>query len=69
MKPLCIYDMTVIHNYHIYLLYCLPLLIRWHLGFCQKACTPNERGFDTFFGLYGGMGDQYEHKSCKYSAQ
>ncbi|KAK3109012.1 hypothetical protein FSP39_021151 [Pinctada imbricata] len=32
---------------------------KWHLGFCNVACTPNLRGFDTFFGYYTDAEDYY----------
>lgn len=32
---------------------------KWHLGFKTWAHTPQERGFDTFFGYYGGSTDYY----------
>lgn len=38
------------------------LVGKWHLGFCDKACTPPERGFDTFYGFYQGMNGQFDHK-------
>jgi arylsulfatase B len=34
---------------------------KWHLGFCNEACTPTARGFDTFFGFYQGYIDHYNH--------
>ncbi|ELT99395.1 hypothetical protein CAPTEDRAFT_208054 [Capitella teleta] len=34
---------------------------KWHLGYCNKKCTPTYRGFDTFSGGYSGEGDYYEH--------
>ncbi|XP_068209803.1 arylsulfatase B-like [Palaemon carinicauda] len=36
---------------------------KWHLGFCHWDYTPTRRGFDTFYGLYTGMGDHYSHDS------
>ena len=36
---------------------------RWHLGFCNWACVPTRRGFDTFYGIYGGSGDKYTHRT------
>lgn len=32
---------------------------RWHLGFKSWSYTPQERGFDSFFGYYGGSTDYY----------
>ncbi|ELU12468.1 hypothetical protein CAPTEDRAFT_223869 [Capitella teleta] len=34
---------------------------KWHLGYCNKECTPTYRGFDTFSGGYSGEGEYYEH--------
>lgn len=39
------------------------LLGKWHLGYCQWACTPTQRGFDTFYGMYGAMADHFSHYS------
>ena len=40
---------------------------RWHLGFCNEAYLPLNRGFDTFNGYLGGSLDYYSHsdKFCK----
>ncbi|XP_064099097.1 arylsulfatase B-like [Macrobrachium nipponense] len=35
---------------------------KWHLGFCSWDYTPTRRGFDTFFGFYGGGEDHFTHK-------
>jgi arylsulfatase B/arylsulfatase I/J len=32
---------------------------KWHLGFKTWKYTPQERGFDSFFGYYGGSTDYY----------
>jgi len=34
---------------------------KWHLGFCNEACLPTSRGFDTFYGFYNGYVDHYYH--------
>ena len=36
---------------------------KWHLGFCNHNMTPTYRGFDTFYGMYNGMGDYFTHLS------
>ncbi len=34
---------------------------KWHLGFCHLDCVPNHRGFDSFYGIYHGEGNLYNH--------
>nr|KAG5693885.1 hypothetical protein BaRGS_014326 [Batillaria attramentaria] len=34
---------------------------KWHLGFCNLDMTPTYRGFDSFYGMYLGKGDYYDH--------
>ena len=36
---------------------------KWHLGFKTWRYTPQERGFDSFFGYYGGSTDYYTLES------
>lgn len=43
--------------------YSTHLAGKWHLGYCQEACLPTNRGFDTFTGLWTGMGKQFIHTS------
>ncbi|CAL4075723.1 unnamed protein product, partial [Meganyctiphanes norvegica] len=37
---------------------------KWHMGFCDIAYTPLQRGFDTFYGFYTGRVEYYNHTSC-----
>jgi len=37
---------------------------KWHLGFYTEDHLPTNRGFDSFFGLYGGQIDYYDHTSA-----
>jgi arylsulfatase B len=37
------------------------MLGKWHLGFCDWACTPTHRGFDSLWGFYQGYIDHYTH--------
>ncbi len=34
---------------------------KWHLGFYQWAYTPTFRGFESFYGFYGGGEDYFTH--------
>ena len=34
---------------------------KWHLGFCRRAFTPTERGFQSFLGFWTGSEDYYSH--------
>lgn len=36
---------------------------KWHLGMYANELTPCYRGFDTYYGLYLGMGDMWNHSS------
>ena len=35
------------------------LVGKWDLGYCDEAYTPTRRGFDTFYGFWGGLNDYY----------
>ncbi|CAG5128221.1 unnamed protein product, partial [Candidula unifasciata] len=39
---------------------------KWHLGFCNWACTPTFRGFDSFYGFYNGGEDFYTKQYLGY---
>ncbi|KAM7315562.1 arylsulfatase B-like [Ixodes scapularis] len=43
--------------------YDVNMIGKWHLGFFQTPYVPMKRGFDTFFGLYTGSNDYYNHTS------
>lgn len=34
--------------------YSTALVGKWHLGYYKNTTTPNKRGYDSFFGYYGG---------------
>lgn len=34
---------------------------KWHLGFFRREYTPRFRGFNSFFGYYGGLISYYDH--------
>ncbi|XP_062508548.1 arylsulfatase B-like isoform X2 [Corticium candelabrum] len=36
---------------------------KWHLGFYSWQYTPTFRGFDSFYGFYGGGEDYFTHKA------
>uniref|UniRef100_A0A914XKR1 Sulfatase N-terminal domain-containing protein n=1 Tax=Plectus sambesii TaxID=2011161 RepID=A0A914XKR1_9BILA len=35
---------------------------KWHLGYCKHDYLPTKRGFEKFFGYYGGAENYYTHK-------
>lgn len=35
---------------------------KWHLGYSRWAYTPRRRGFDSFFGMYTGASDHWNHR-------
>ena len=37
---------------------------KWHLGFCDERFRPNNRGFDTSYGILGSGCDYTTHKSA-----
>jgi len=41
--------------------YNTQMIGKWHLGFASKNDTPIGRGFDNFYGYYGGAQDYYTH--------
>lgn len=54
-------DMKMLPEYLQELGYKTHMTGKWHVGFCKWGCTPTHRGFDSFYGLYAGMGDYYRH--------
>ncbi|CAH3038820.1 unnamed protein product [Porites evermanni] len=42
---------------------------KWHLGFFQTDYTPTKRGFDSFFGYWGGKEDYWDHSNLAISGQ
>ncbi|KAK3801923.1 hypothetical protein RRG08_004789 [Elysia crispata] len=40
---------------------------KWHLGFCNWACTPTYRGFESFYGFHSHSEDYYTHSYSGYS--
>lgn len=38
------------------------LIGKWHLGCYREEYTPTRRGFDSFYGLYYGHVDYYDHQ-------
>ncbi len=35
---------------------------KWHVGYCNKTCTPKGRGYDSFYGFYNGAINHYSHE-------
>jgi arylsulfatase A-like enzyme len=42
--------------------YSTHLVGKWHQGYSRWAYTPRWRGFDSFFGMYTGASDHYNHR-------
>ena len=39
--------------------YSTHMVGKWHLGNCDKKFLPHNRGFDSFYGIYGGAVNYY----------
>ena len=46
--------------------YSTHMIGKWHLGFYNWDSTPTYRGFDTFYGFYGGAEDHDTHSRGHY---
>uniref|UniRef100_K1PVK7 Arylsulfatase B n=1 Tax=Magallana gigas TaxID=29159 RepID=K1PVK7_MAGGI len=46
--------------------YAAHMIGKWHLGYCKDAVTPTNRGFDSFYGFYGGQENYYTYTSARY---
>ncbi|KAL8581278.1 hypothetical protein ACOMHN_028304 [Nucella lapillus] len=54
-------DITILPEYLRQQGYANHLVGKWQMGFCNWEYTPTRRGFDTFFGSYGGNSGHFNH--------
>lgn len=54
-------DVTILPQYLKRLCYNTHLVGKWQMGFCNVDLTPTYRGFDSFYGSYGGNSDHFLH--------
>ena len=38
-----------------------PILTRWHVGWCNSSYLPQNRGFDSFRGVWHSATDHYNY--------
>lgn len=49
----------------VFLIYLLNIIFR-HLGYFKEAYTPTFRGFNSFYGFYGGGEKYFTHKNAGF---
>lgn len=54
-------DVKILPEYLKDLCYNTHLVGQWQMGFCNENLTPTKRGFDSFYGPYGGNLDHFLH--------
>ncbi|KAF0299907.1 Arylsulfatase B [Amphibalanus amphitrite] len=42
--------------------YSTHIVGKWHLGFCAPEFLPQNRGFDSFYGMWNGQEDHFTHE-------
>ncbi|XP_022328529.1 arylsulfatase I-like [Crassostrea virginica] len=47
--------------------YAAHMVGKWHLGYCKDSVTPTYRGFDSFYGFYGGQENYYTYNVARYN--
>eukprot|EP00057_Strongylocentrotus_purpuratus_P034012 XP_793612.3 PREDICTED: arylsulfatase B isoform X2 [Strongylocentrotus purpuratus] len=59
---------TIMPQYLRSLGYRTHMVGKWHLGFFKESLTPSHRGFESYYGYYGGMQDYFTHESTEVRA-